>query len=94
MPATSNLTIRMNAKLKEEADELFSDLGLNLSTAFNMFVRQALRIQGLPFEVTRKQPTPETLAAMHEAKQIASGEIPAKSFRTAQELFKDAGISL
>ena len=94
MPATTNLTIRMNAKLKKEADELFSDLGLNLSTAFNMFVRQALRVQGLPFEVTRKQPNSETLAAMHEAEQIASGEIPAKSFSNAKALFKDLGISL
>ena len=94
MPATTNLTIRMNSKLKKEADELFSDLGLNLSTAFNMFVRQALRVQGLPFEVTRDQPNAETIAAMREAEQIASGKIPAKSFRTAQELFKDVGLSL
>jgi len=94
MPTTTNLTIRINAKLKKEADELFSDLGLNISTAFNMFVRQAVRVQGLPFEITRKKPNSETLAAMHEAKQIASGEIPAKSFSNAEELFKDAGISL
>lgn len=94
MSTTTNLTIRINAKLKKEADELFSDLGLNLSTAFNMFVRQSLRVQGLPFEITRKQPNPETLSAMHEAEQIATGEIPAKSFSTAEELFKDTGIPL
>lgn len=94
MPITTNLTIRMNTKLKKEADELFSDLGLNMSTAFNMFVRQALRVQGLPFEVTREHPNTETLVAMHEAEKIASGEIPAKSFRNAKELFKEIGVSL
>lgn len=94
MPITTNLTIRINTQLKKEADELFSDLGLNTSTAFNMFVRQAIRVQGLPFEVTREKPNTETLAAMHEAEKIASGEIPAKSYKNAKELFKDVGVSL
>jgi len=46
---TTNLTIRMDSSVKKQADALFSDLGMNLSTAFNVFVRQAIRMQRLPF---------------------------------------------
>ncbi len=44
MPAnTTNISIRMDTKLKEQAETLFAELGMNLSTAFNIFVRQSLR---------------------------------------------------
>lgn len=61
----------MDSSLKKEADALFSDLGMNLSTAFNVFVRQALRVQGLPFEVSREVLNQDTLEAMLDAEQIA-----------------------
>ncbi len=71
LKTTTNLTIRMDSSLKKEADALFSDLGMNLSTAFNVFVRQALRVQGLPFEISREVPNQETQEAMREAEKIA-----------------------
>ena len=45
---TTNISIRMDADLKAQADALFSELGMNLSTAFNIFVRQSLREGGSP----------------------------------------------
>ena len=48
---TTNISIRMDADLKARADALFAELGMNLSTAFNIFVRQSLREGGIPFEV-------------------------------------------
>ena len=50
---TTNISIRMDADLKAQADALFAELGMNLSTAFNIFVRQSLREGGIPFEVRR-----------------------------------------
>lgn len=88
MKQTTNLTIRMDKTLKKEADVLFNDLGMNLSTAFNIFLRQSLRVQGLPFEVTRETPNHETLAAMHEAERIAR-DPKAKGFKNMQSLLKD-----
>ena len=41
--ATTNVSIRMDSDLKAQADALFAELGMNLSTAFNIFVRQSLR---------------------------------------------------
>lgn len=48
-----NITIRMDEDLKKQADELFDELGLSFSGAVNVFVRQALREDGLPFAITR-----------------------------------------
>ena len=46
---TANLNVRIDPVLKRESDKLFKDLGLNMSTAINMFLRQCIREQGLPF---------------------------------------------
>ena len=48
---TINVTIRLDREVKENAEKLFSDFGMNLSTAFNVFARQALRQGRIPFEI-------------------------------------------
>ena len=63
---TTNISIRMDADLKAQADALFTELGMNLTTAFNIFVRQSLREGGIPFEVRLEQPNKETIAAIHQ----------------------------
>ena len=68
---TTNISIRMDADLKAQADALFAELGMNLSTAFNIFVRQSLREGGIPFDVKLEQPNEETIAAIREAERIA-----------------------
>lgn len=71
---TTNISIRMDADLKAQADALFNELGMNLTTAFNIFVRQALREGGIPFEVKLEQPNKETIAAMLESGNQARPE--------------------
>ena len=44
----ANVSIRMDDNLKKQAEDLFNDLGMNLTTAFTIFVKQAIREQGLP----------------------------------------------
>jgi len=88
MPAkTSNITIRMDAGLKKEAEELFADFGMNLTTAFNVFVRQTLRKQRIPFDITRNVPNAETLEAMAEAVRIAN-DPNVKGYDTVEEFLK------
>jgi DNA-damage-inducible protein J len=53
--AQTSINIRIDEDIKKQADSLFSDLGMNMSTAFNVFVRQALREQGIPFEISKKK---------------------------------------
>jgi len=69
---TSNISTRMDADLKAAADALFGELGMNLSTAFNIFVRQSLREGKIPFSISLSHPNQETLAAILEADRIIS----------------------
>ena len=64
-----SVTVRMDRALKDAADELFDELGLSLSAAVNMFVRQSVRDRELPF-TPRLRPNEETLAAMREAESL------------------------
>ena len=54
MANTVNVNIRMDEETKKQAEKLFADLGLNMTTAINVFVKQCLNNNGLPFEVVRK----------------------------------------
>ena len=51
MSESVNLSIRVNRQLKESAEALFGELGMNLTTALNVFLRQAVRQGGIPFSV-------------------------------------------
>ena len=51
MAETINVTIRLEREVKEQAEKMFNDLGMNLSTAFNIFARQSLRQGKIPFEI-------------------------------------------
>ncbi len=81
---TTNFTVRLDPQIKEDAEKLFADLGLNLSTAFNIFLHQSLRAQGLPFKVLRETPNQTTLAAMREALELAK-DPNAKTFSSVKE---------
>ena len=85
---TSNYTIRLDTELRREAEALFSDLGMSLATAFQIFLKQAIQEQGLPFPVKKKQPNKVTLAAMKEAMEIAESP-DAKTYSSASEIMKD-----
>jgi DNA-damage-inducible protein J len=50
--AQTNINIRIDTALKKQAEALFNELGINMTTAFNIFVRQAVRQQKIPFEVS------------------------------------------
>lgn len=52
--AQTSVNIRMDTATKKSAEELFAQLGMNMTTAFNIFVRQSLRVGGIPFNITTK----------------------------------------
>jgi DNA-damage-inducible protein J len=67
----SNVSFRIDSNVKQQADSLFAALGMNMTTAFNLFLRQALREEGIPFTISNR-PNKETVAAMLEAERIGS----------------------
>ncbi len=58
--------INLDADLKKSAQSLFADLGLDLTTAVTIFLKQAVLHQGIPFEIKRETPNAETVAALNE----------------------------
>ena len=85
---TTNISIRMDSELKKQADLLFEELGMNITTAFNIFVRQALREGKIPFDISINNPNKRTVAAMIEAERIAK-DPSIKGYTDMDELFAD-----
>ena len=87
--ATVKMSIRMDTELKKQAEAMFSDMGLNMTTAMNMFLRQVVRQGKIPFEIATNIPNSETLAAIKEMDDMLSGKIAAKRYSSTEELFED-----
>ena len=79
-------SIKIDAKTKKEAQELFKDLGINLTTAVNIFLKQAVREQGLPFYVGKTKYRDEVYQAMKDAEQ---GKNLSKGYDNVKEMFED-----
>lgn len=71
MANTTNFSVRMDSDIKKQCEMLFGELGMTLTTAINVFLRQSLRVGGFPFDVKLAQPNNETIATMLEAERIA-----------------------
>lgn len=71
MANTTNFSVRMDSEIKKQCETLYGELGMNLTTAINVFLRQSLRAGGFPFDVKLEQPNKESIAAILEAERIA-----------------------
>ena len=68
---TTNFSVRMDKDIKSQCETLYNELGINLTTAINVFLRQSLRAGGFPFDVRLERPNQETINAMMEAERLA-----------------------
>ena len=71
MANTTNFTLRLDSNVKKQCESMYGELGLNLTTAINIFLRQSLRVSGFPFDIRLNKPNKETIAAILEAQRIA-----------------------
>ena len=85
---TSAININVDSNVKKEATELFNSLGLNMSTAINLFLRKSIAEGGIPFELKIRKPTRSLNEALKEAKKIENGEIMVESFNNREDLKK------
>lgn len=87
--ATISTTIRIDSKIKQESTKMLEDLGMTVSEAINVFLRQVVLHRGLPFEVKYPgQPNSETLEAMDQAR-IISKDPNVKKFDSIEQLMED-----
>ena len=83
--ATTNLNIRIDEDLKKEAETLFSDLGLNMTSAITVFLKSAVDYNGIPFEIKKA----ERNTTVSDAELFAvSSELIAKNKEAYKELAK------
>ena len=68
--STTNLNIRTEKAVKEQAEKIFSELGLNMTTAINMFLRTAIREHGIPFDLKLDVPNDTTVVAIEEGRKL------------------------
>ena len=80
--------IRIDSGLKKEASELFSKLGLDMSSAVNIFLKQCVLREGIPFEVSMPKYKSEVIKAMEEAEKISS-DPNAKTYNSFTQILKD-----
>ena len=85
-PPKTYIKVQVDSNLKKEVDGLFSNLGLDTPTAIRIFLAQAVRSHGLPFEVN--QFNAETLEALEEAERI-SRDPNAKSYTNVDEMMRE-----
>lgn len=86
--ATTNISIRMDRELKERAEEFFNEVGMNMTTAFNVFIRQTLREGRIPFQISVDRPNEETIAALLEGERLAY-DTSVKGYTDLDELFAE-----
>lgn len=84
----TSMTIRTNREIKKEAQEIFSALGMDMTTAINVFLRQAIYFKGFPFDVRLDIPNEETMAAINEVKELKK-DPNKKTYGSFAELLED-----
>ena len=90
--AQTNLTIRIDENIKRDAEILFNNIGLTMSAAINVFFRQAVREQAIPFEL---KPYDDYFnehnmkRILHSIKQAESGQVVTKSLAELEAMEND-----
>ena len=86
---TTAINVNVDKKTKDQATVILKELGLNMSTAINMFLVQIVKRNGIPFEITNNKLSKEMIQALKEANDIINGTVEEKGYRDVDELFKD-----
>lgn len=84
MAGTTNINVRVDKELKRKAEAIFNELGLNMSTAMNMFLRYSVRYGGIPFDLRLDTPpNDETRAAIDD---VNNNRNMSKTFDSVKDL--------
>lgn len=82
---STNLNIRTDKEIKEQAEKIYSELGLNMTTAINLFLRASIRKNGIPFDLNLNEPNRETALAIEEGRRIAN-DSDIESYESMEDL--------
>lgn len=83
--AQTNINIRIDEDVKKQFDEICSELGMSMTTAFNVFAKAFIRYDGFPFDVSLDRPNAETLAAIEDVNNRRNLSGPYRSMAALKE---------
>lgn len=86
----ATINIRIEENLKKDAEEVLNELGLGMTSAITIFLKQVVRTNSIPFAI--EIPNKETLKAFQEVEDIKSGKKKAKKYSSVEDLRKDLKI--
>ncbi len=86
--ANTSMNIRMDADVKRQAQQIFSDMGMDTTTAINIFLRQVIRTHSIPFDIKTDAPNEETLAAIKEIRELQNNP-NVKAYDSFAELLEE-----
>lgn len=84
----ATITIRVDDNIKQQAERLFDDLGLNMTSAINIFIKKALSVNGIPFDLRRNTYNAETLQAMLESEMLMN-DPTTKTYNSFSEIMEE-----
>ena len=87
--ATTNLNIRIDKDLKKQAEAIFNEVGLNMSTALMVFLCQTVRSNGIPFELRLDVPNDETLEALEEVQRMKKNPSLGKEYTDVDKMMRE-----
>ena len=89
MAKTENINICIDPNVKSTVDDIFSNFGITMADAVNIFLHKVIIVGGMPFDMTLPKYNDSTLAAMREARDISSGKIKTKSYSSVKEMLTE-----
>lgn len=87
--AQTNINIRMDSDLKKQFEAFCTDMGMTMSTAFNIFARKTVREYRIPFEIGGEAPNAETVEAINEARRMKQDPTMGKTYADVDEMMRD-----
>lgn len=87
--ASTNVNIRMDSDLKKQFEAFCGDMGMSMTTAFNIFAKKAVREYRIPFEIGGEAPNAETAEAINEVKRMKADKAIGKTYTDVDEMMKD-----
>lgn len=88
MSGTTSFSVRMDKDVKQQSEDIFRGLGVNMTTAINIFLRQAIQAGGFPFEIRQKSPNYQTQMALAEAERLLA-DPDTKRYSDVEEALKE-----
>lgn len=87
--ANTNINIRMDSDLKKQFEAFCADMGMTMSTAFNVFAKKAVREYRIPFEIGAEQPNTETIEATKEVQKVKADPSIGKAYTDVDAMMEE-----